>query len=165
MTLIGDKKKSDLSVDNVVDTEKYDAFKGVFISLETKEKAESDFLLCFKKKMGGDVNPLQRDLSERYTIWADDPEYGKKFASSYEKLLRRLYEENRYTPHICYAGNRLNIGIPTFDIRFRAINGKTDIDDIDTFRDSYINSLELVKNTMDIVREEMKAKNEDICRF
>ena len=90
----------------------------------------------------------------QYTIWADDPEYGKKFASRYEKLLRRLYEENRYTPHICYAGNRLNIGIPTIEIRFRAINGKTDIGDIDTFRDSYIKSLKLVKNTIDIVREE-----------
>ncbi len=154
VTLIGEKRKSDLSVDNITDTEKYDAFEGVFISLETKIKAESDFLLCFKKKMGGDVNPLQGDLSDQYTIWADDPEYGKKFASRYEKLLRRLYEENRYTPHICYAGNRLNIGIPTIDIRFRAINGKTDIGDIDTFRDSYIKSLELVKNTIDIVREE-----------
>ena len=153
VTLIGEKRKSDLSVDNITDTEKYDAFEGVFISLETKIKAESD-LLCFKKKMGGDVNPLQGDLSEQYIIWADDPEYGKKFASRYEKLIRRLYEENRYTPHIRYAGNKLNIGIPTLDTKFRAINGKTDIGDIDTFRDSYIKSLELVKNTIDIVREE-----------
>ncbi|MBR6359943.1 MAG: hypothetical protein IKS11_09900, partial [Lachnospiraceae bacterium] len=155
VTLIGELDAADLVSDGSLATRRYHAFSGIYIILETKEKAESEFLFCFNDNIGGSKNPLKDgDLSKSYTITAEEPEFGKKFAARYEKFLRRLYAENDFTPHIYYRDNRLNIGIQTIATKFRAINGKPDINDPESFRADYRRSLEYVRNAIDAVREE-----------
>ncbi len=153
--LISDREFLNVSDDGTTNAKRYDAFSGVYIVIETKKKADSDFLFYFNKSVGGDRNPLKDgDLSKYYTVSADNPEFGLEFAARYEKCLRRLYKENDYTPHILYRGNKLHIGIPTFGRFFRAINGRPDINDIESFRTSYRDSLEYVRKTINIIKEE-----------
>ncbi len=130
-------------------------FSGILISVETKVDAKQPFLLFFKNIRGGSSNPIDlNDLSQNCSIVSDDPDYAQEFIVRYAKCIHRLYSEYEYTPHIYFGENRLHIGIQLLAERFRAVNGKPDINDPDSFRESYSESLKYVTKALDIIKEE-----------
>ena len=153
LTLTGENDTSGSAEDN--GPSRSVMFSGILISVETKLTAKKPFLIYFKYFRGGTSNPIDlNELSKHCSIVSDDPDYAKTFIDRYAGCIHRLYSEYEYSPHIYFGENRLLIGIQLLAEKFRAVNGKPDINDPNSFRDSYNDSLKFVTRALDIIKEE-----------
>ena len=155
LTLTGKMRPLDAADENAPSSGRTDMFSGILISVETKVSAKSPFLITFPKYGGGAANPIAlNELSKRCIVRSDDPDYARTFIDTYAACIHRLYNEYKYSPHIYFGGDRLQIGIQLLGDKFRAVNGRPDINNPDSFRDSFNDSLKYVTRALDIIKEE-----------
>ena len=130
-------------------------FGGVLVAVETRKPAGSAFLLCFNDSMGGTRNPADPvDFSKEYRLVTDDVAYASSVVGRYENCFRKLRDVFDYTPHVFYKDDHLIVAVTTFANKFRAVNGRPDYHDVESFRQSYRDSLGLATKVLDILKEE-----------